>query len=99
MTTAKIAFDAGVCSLPENPTGPNRCLAVLTQLVPGTDTRTPFSRNFPGFAGETITSAGNRLAHSGFQTGRKPPESGLSRPKCVGTGDAATEGAGPPSRH
>ncbi len=57
------------------------------------------SRNVPGLAGETITSAGNRLVHSGFHAGRKPPEPGLSKPTCVGTGDAAVEGVRPPSRH
>lgn len=57
------------------------------------------SRNVPGLAGETITSAGNRLVHSGFHAGRKPPEPGLSKPTCVGTGDTAAEGVRPLSRH
>lgn len=57
------------------------------------------SRNVPGLAGETITSAGNRLVHSGFHTGHKPPEPGLSKFTCVGTADTAAEGVRPPSRH
>lgn len=57
------------------------------------------SRNVPGLAGETITSTGNRLVHSGFHTGRKPPEPSLSKPTCVGTGHTAEEGVRPPSRH
>lgn len=57
------------------------------------------SRNVLGLAGETITSAGNRLVQSGLHTGRKPPEPALSEPTCVGTGDAAAEGERPPSRH
>lgn len=57
------------------------------------------SRNVLGLAGETITSAGNRLTHFEFHTGHKPPEPGLSKPTCVGTGDAAAEGVRPPSRH
>lgn len=92
MTTAKGGCEARECSVPEKPTGSNRSPAVLTQLVPGTDTLTPElgSRNVPGLAGETITSAGNRLVHSGLQTSRKPPEPGLSKPTCVGTGGSET---------
>lgn len=57
------------------------------------------SRNVPGLAGETITSAGNRLVHSRFHAGRKPPEPNLSKSTCVGTEDTAAEGERPPSRH
>ncbi|KAM7390310.1 hypothetical protein PAMA_008469 [Pampus argenteus] len=84
----------GVCCFSslskEKPTGPNRATAVLTQLVQGTQTPRHRARApgmFQGLAGETITSAGNRLGHSGFHTGRKPPEPSLSKPTCVGTGD------------
>lgn len=60
----------------EKPTGPNRFRAVLTQLVPGTHGPIPYpgSGNVPGHAGETITSAGSRLANSEFHTRHKSPE-------------------------
>lgn len=57
-------------------TGPNRFRAVLTQLVPGTHGPIPYpgSGTVLGHAGETITSAGNRLANSEFHARHKPPE-------------------------
>lgn len=60
----------------EKPTGPNRFRAVLTQLVPGTHGPIPYpgSGNVLGHAGETIPSAGNRLANSEFHTRHKSPE-------------------------
>lgn len=95
--------EAGECSahsLPEKPTGPNQALAMLTQLGPGIDPSTVLgSRNVPGLAGENITSAGNRLARSGFHTGHKPPEPGHSKPRCVGKGEREVEGISLPSRH
>lgn len=89
------------CSLPEKPTGPNQNpgYADTAGSRHGRPNTMLGSRNVPGLAGETITSAGNRLVHSGFHTGHKPPESGLSKPICVGTGDAAAEGVRPWSRH
>jgi len=93
-------YEARECSLPQRPTGSNRAPSVLTQLVPGTDTPTSCSAPgmFQGFAGETITSAGNRLVHSGFHTSNNPPQPGLSKPTCVGTADMAAEGERPSSR-
>lgn len=95
-----IAEGGWECSLPEKPTGPNWTPAVLTQLVPGTDGPAPCSAPgiFLGGAGETITSAGNRLVHSEFHTGHKPPEPDLPKPTCVGTGDPHQDTSADPRR-
>lgn len=84
----------------EKPTGPNRFRAVLTQLVPGTHGPVPYpcSGNVLGHAGETITSAGNRLANSEFHTRHKSPEpcAFLRAHMWKGRGDAVGSGSQTP---
>lgn len=92
---ARCDYEAGERFTLRRPTGPNRAWSVLTQLAPGKDTLTPCSAPgmFQGPAGETITSAGNRLVHSGSDTSRNPLRLASPNPHVW-----EQEGVRPPSR-